>query len=715
MWEPLIWQAHKSCFPKAGKVLCWPEWAPGLLYSFRVEPTPAREDSKDSPTYAHYRIAGSLLPSPEGLAQILDWSTTPRERLIARLSEPFARPCYTKTIYIQHGQQLYGPIELDSERLGPRAYTDGSSELYVTVCDLPQDEQEILTFLLDNGEELRLLTIEPQACEQQDWSPPSVIIKQVLTASKQLLIEDFKPDEVRRVLKALKHALSSLPPTALSLLPDTLARAKALLHEGEQAISALEQFSDFLQQLPAVQQQLAAAREAAHQRAYQEAQAEARQHLAQFYREQEEAIARELEARLAEQRQQLADGERQLDQLTRAIKEASDELELYKEETEAQKRLLQKQEAQLQAFEARFWQRLEELRQQPLEVLSQVLADHWLLVASASTDNRRGSRRDTSRGMGTGTALQHTTEALWPELANAGPHKSIADPSILLQLDTVRQAAQYNGVKPAAVRFCIIVLLTGLIPTLSGPHALATLEALSQVLSGGRLCRVPIPLNALQPLDLLGQLSTKERLFLPAASPLADTVLWAANHPEQLAIVVLEGLDRIPGAAVYVPLLQQYMAMQHRPTATPTAVPLFHPQVLPPDDPYRSLAAFHWPRNLLLTATCDSDLHSLPLPTITRGWLVHLEPSRLPLSLNQHQLNAPQERGEVAAADWQRWRLSVNQTLAGTASNDTSANAALAVLDLLKQTAQFFGCSFEEGFLNKAAYDLATASAEEVS
>ncbi|GER84278.1 hypothetical protein KTAU_29140 [Thermogemmatispora aurantia] len=731
VWEPLVWEARKHFFPNAGKV-AWPRgpsgWRPELLYSFRVEPAQGREDLKDSPTYAYYRIAGSPWPSPEGLAQVLDWSTIPRERLLARLSEPFIRPCYTKTIYIQHGRQLYGPIQLDGERLRPLAYSDGFTEqtLHVGVCELPDDEQAILIFPLDNGEELRLLTIEPAVSEQLDWSPPGVIIKQVLTAyHKQPLVKDLDVDQVRRVLKALKHAFSTQSPaTNLPLLPDTLTRAQALLQAGEQVIKDWEEFSDFLQQLPAVRQQLAAIREAAHQQAYQEAQEQTRQEMADFRRQQEEAIARELEARFAEQRQQLAEGQRQLDTLEQSLKEASDELELYEEEIinkkkeiEAQKLLLQKEKAQLQAFEAHFRQRLEELRQQPLAALSQVLANHWLLVASAGRDSSRDTGRDMGTGIDTGAAHYHSTEQLWPELAKGGPNEFITDASTLLHLATIRQAACPNGIKPEAVRLCIIALLAGLIPTLSGPYALATLEALSLVLSAGRLCRVPIPLTATQPLDLFGQLRATERLFLPASS-LADTVLWAADHPKQLAVVVLEGLDRLPGAPVYLPLLQQYIFMQLLPASTPIPVPLFHPQALPPGNPYRSLATFRWPPNLLLTATCDDDLHSLPLPKITRGWLVHLNPSQLALSLDRQQPNGHQERSEIAAEDWHRWRLTVNQAHVSPASNETSASAFSAIIDQLKQTARCFDCSFNnEKLLNKAAYDPsaeAAASLEEV-
>ncbi|RAQ97693.1 hypothetical protein [Thermogemmatispora tikiterensis] len=730
-WEPLTWQAHKSCFPNAGKV-AWPrgpsEWRSELLYSFRVEPAQGREEFKDSPTYSYYRIAGSPWPSPEGLAQVLDWSTTPRERLVARLSESFTRPCYTKTIYIQHGRQLYGPIPLDSERLRPLAYSNGTTEqtLHVSVCDPPQDEQAILTFQLDNGEELRLLAVEPRAgTEQQDWSPPGVIIKQLIKAHRMLSqVGDDDLGQMRYVLKAFKHALSTQEPSVCPLLPDTVARACLLLQEEEQAIASLAEFSDFLLQLPTVQRQLKAACEEASQQAYEAALQQVRQELTLFRHKQEESIARELEARFAEQRQQLAAGQRQLDRLTHSLKEASDELELYEEEIinkkkeiETQKRLLQKEEAQLQAFEAHFRQRLEELQQQPLEALSQVLADHWLLAASAGRDSRPGSSSDMGSGRGTGPAHPQSAEQLWPELAKAGSGKFIPDPSTLLDLVTVRQAARQHGAKPAAVRLCILALLAGLIPTLSGPVALATLEALSLVLSAGRLCRVAIPLTAMQPLDLFGQLRPTERLFLPASSSLADTVLWAAEHPEQLAIVVLEGLDRLPGAPVYVPLLQQYIALQQRPAARPTPVPLFHPQALPSDDPYRSLAAFRWPGNLLLTATCDDDLHSLPLPKITRGWLVHLDPSQLTLNRNQQQLNGRQERSEIAATDWHRWRLTVNQALVSAASNEASASASSPIVGLLKQTASCFDCSFDEHLLSKAALDPSTgpaASLEEV-
>jgi hypothetical protein len=703
-WELLVYQTRKRFFPNAGKV-AWPlgpvEWTPELLYSFRVEPAYSREDFKDSPTYAQFRIAGWPAPSPEGLAQVLDWSATPRERLVTRLSEPFTRSCYTKTIYIQHGQQLYGPIHLDEQRRRPLAYTDGSTEqtLYVTVSDL--DEEAMITLALDNGERLRLLTIEPAGSKQEDWSPPGVIIKQVIAAYKQPLVRDHAFDQTLHSLKTLKYDLSSQTPMALALRPNTLARARALLEDEVQAISALEQFSDFLLQLPAVQQLLAAACEKACQQAYQEAQEQARQNMAQFRREQEEAITRELEARFAEQCQRLADGQKQLDDLEKSIDEAKTALAIYEDEIENKNRSIQNYEEKAREIGEQLQQRLEELRRQPLAILSQALMGRWLLEAStsaASTDFKRGSdtgSRSDSRTGATHHHHHHSTEALWPELSDARPIEAITDAEQLLSLATIRPAALGSGVLPEAVRCCIVALLAGLIPTLSGPYALATLEALSLVLSAGRLCRVPIPLSATQPRDLFGQLSTTGHLFLPDGSFLADTVLWAADHREQLVIVILEGLDRVPGVPVYVPLLQQYIEMQRRPTATPTSVPLFHPQVLPLDNPYRPLAAFRWPPNLLLTATCDCDLHSLALPQVTRGWLAYPKPGPQVSQLFQHQSNGVPARREVMAQNWRDWRLTVNKALAEAAYNGESAGALAAITAILKRTADCFHCGID--------------------
>ncbi|WP_376794045.1 hypothetical protein [Thermogemmatispora sp.] len=705
VWEPLPRQARKELFPNPGKV-AWPlgqsEWTTELLYSFWVEPTPEREHhNKDRPTYAHYRISGtpSLLVA-EDLAQVLNWSAVPRERLPHKLSQLLATPCYTRIIYIQHGQQLYGPIPLDYQRLQPQAYVNRSQGLHVTVYDLTPNKQDLITFQLENGEHLHLLTRTPRGgTEQQDWSPPDYVISKVISACQTLpQVKDLDMS----VLKAVKRFLGSPEAETLAFpqAPDTLARARALLKEADEAFTAREEFIDFVLQLPKVQQQINAASQKARESAYQEAQ----QEIAQFRCKQEEEIERELASLRDEQTQKIDEYKQKLDSLKSEIQYKEEYLELCDQELESKKKQIQEQEKQQRDLEERIQRRLEELRREPLEILSQALLGSWLVGAGGSRDGGTTSRRAPA-------APQPSAEMLWSGLAEAGPGETISEAATLLKLPTVRPAAQRSGVRAEAVRACLLALLAGLIPTLSGPYALATLEALSLVLSAGRLCRVPIPLTAVQPLDLFGQLSSQERLFRPGSSVLADVVLWAEDHPAELALVVLEGLDRVPGFPVYVPLLQQYIVLQQRPDGSALPVPLFHPQLLDPNDPYRRLAAFRWPVNLLLAATCDGDEHSLPLPRICESWLAYPLLSPRASSPNGAAA-APPPRRAVAAQNWQHWRQIVRQAPIGEPNDDEqSAGQAGNVMRLLQQAATSFQCDIDINRVFRSPFEAPPAQA----
>src|SRR5213079_1179722 len=114
------------------------------------------------------------------------------------------------------------------------------------------------------------------------------------------------------------------------------------------------------------------------------------------------------------------------------------------------------------------------------------------------------------------------------------------------------QIAQQTGATPKDVRICTAAFLAGLIPALAGDAAIPTLRAVAQVIAYGRMAIVPVSLTALTTLDLVGVIDSHRRAFVPL-NGLADCILEAQEHPDELVIVILEGIDRVPGMPTYVP------------------------------------------------------------------------------------------------------------------------------------------------------------------
>jgi hypothetical protein len=231
------------------------------------------------------------------------------------------------------------------------------------------------------------------------------------------------------------------------------------------------------------------------------------------------------------------------------------------------------------------------------------------------------------------------------------------------------RAAEQDEVRSKEVKLCAAALLAGLIPATHGPAAFAALRSVARLLAGDRVCRSAVPLTALSPLDLFGSLLPEQGRFLPRGS-LPDILLEARNHPDALALVVIEGIDRVPAQSVVVPILQHYREVRRaiqqagRKIGHIMPLDLFHPQALSDDDPYQKLASFTWPENVLLAATCDNDTSSLPLPAMCLPWLVRAEPALQERTLTEMSSGCWQ----VPAGRWYAWEQESARSLASEGS-----------------------------------------------
>lgn len=199
-----------------------------------------------------------------------------------------------------------------------------------------------------------------------------------------------------------------------------------------------------------------------------------------------------------------------------------------------------------------------------------------------------------------------------PEPVRQSEAASIADQKQLVTL--LRKQMQRVGLDESVTVALHTAFMSGLMPIVKGPGAMAALEAYAHVVAGGRLASLSIVPTIVQPADLF-IVSPADRLsFIAHPAGLLDTVLFA-QQPDQadtLFLIVLEGINRSTVETYLLPLLQCYATAQ-QPQAH-RYLPLFHPSLLPQDHPYAPAARLVWPKNVLLAGTVIEGIATLPLP-----------------------------------------------------------------------------------------------------
>lgn len=672
MWESIALDARRQWFPNNGKAAIFEKDFPrakvGRLWLFHPERNTLLTDSY-APGYSYYLVSDNLEPAP--FAQILDWT--------ARVNNPFDMPdlldqgieaqnCYCQRIYIRCQSRVYGPIrvELDADRFKPREYIQSSSAggqpLLVWMYTLPEDG---ILNLTDARTQFTLLdeSMLDTPTGKEDWSLPQVTIKQVLQASNQALAEtEGQVHLVDKRIRELARLSSQEGPRALHLDLTTLKRAQYILSN---QIGHLQEFRTLTAQLSELSPEhplMKAARDWEIQARSKEIEQAA------------EALTQDKQERLQQLQTMIEEAGVMLDQLQNTA-------------NDTQKRHEQAIEA-LDAFEHTVRERLATLREEPLRVLAELqitaslfpmLVDESrqspfeMRIPSSSSSAARNSydaKLEATVSMsGLDWGLQDNSESIQVELRE-------------LQLKRWSQIAQQTGANPKDARICTAAFLAGLIPALAGDAAIPTLRAVAQVIARGRLTIVPVPLTALTTLDLFGAIDSHRQAFVPS-NGLADCILEAQEHLDELVIVVLEGVDRVPGMPTYVPLLRQYIEdRQHEGRAeNKTPVNLFHPRAVTVNDPYLKLAWFTWPSNVLLATLLDDDQNSLALPSICDRWLVYRE-----TALKEDTVSSQKTVPICSSVSLERWRTWEEETSTNTA-NSTALRGLLDQRQKLFHTA----------------------------
>lgn len=654
-WKPISLDARHQWFPNSGKAAIRTKEFPGAytgkLWLFRTERN-AQLIPFSIHAYAYYLVSSELESIP--LAQIIDWTSRANHfyELIDLLEEGIeAKNCFCQRIYIYCQSRLYGPIrlEIDAEanRFKPREY------LHAPVSD----EQTLFVWMYTRPEEgfLDLRHAHPQfmfldeskldtPTGKEDWSLPQVAIKRVLEASRSVSTDD----DIRLVdtlLYDLTHLTSREELFALHLEPATIKRAQYIV-TGQ--IERLQDVREIIEHLPAEHPLMQSAREWAILTRSQEIE----QAGAALVQQHQEQIQQLDEKRAAAQAK--------LDEIEQAVDVAQ---QRYERAIEA-----------FNAFERTLQERLVALKEQPMRVLAE-LQITTALFPMLYGENWQVSRNNTVRGSRTlsseifqqmGEQVELPANGLAWNVQNGAESNSTSLDELSSHL--LHTAARAMNVQPSLVRVASAALLAGLIPALTEEAALSTLQAISQVISRGRIVLVPVPVTALSTLDLFGTIDARQRMFIPASGGLADCILQAQEHPEELVLIVLEGVDRVPGMPVYVPLLRQYIEVRQA-QGTIAPINLFHPRAVDPDDPYFKLAWFTWPHNVLFAVTLDGDMNGLALPSMCERWLVQFAVERSSKAYVATR-KLPPSCSEISLHQWHLWEQEIRSQIKPPADSE---------------------------------------------
>jgi hypothetical protein len=628
----------RGYFPNNGKVAAFAidlfTSKIGQVCIFQPEQN-ARLNNPENPHHSHYIVSHELKSA--SLAQILDWTSKVKETLdIPKLLEQGIQlaNCFSHIIYIRYQSYLYGPIKLEgsSELLTPPEYNQSSStggkKLLVSVYKIPEDN--ILTS--DEGKSLFSVFDEvslESPIREEDWSLPQVVMKRVLQASKGMLTSTDNVHLSDNRIRELARLSSQEGPSVLHIEEATLKRAQYIIgHQMER----LHNIQTLIEDLPEGHPLLKVARE-------------------QEVRLRSVEIAQEAE-------EQIQDQKNELQQIQDKIQETRATLNNLEEDADT----AEKRRDQALTVEREVQQHLAQLREEPLRMLADLhLASSLLPLFGQPEQFTNKSRKQSQVSISTQQDKAIQQQSSLEDVIKWTPNSSKAMASDTLQeltnIFNVQLARQY-GVQSKVLLLCAAALLAGCIPSISGFASTSLLRAIAQVIASGRTWSVPVPLTALTPFDLFGKIDPERRMFIPVAGSLADIILQAQQHPQELAIVLLEGIDRAPAMPVTVPLLRQYIEVrQNRRQLTP--LNLFHPRAIAPDDPYMELAQFIWPENILLAVTLDDDTTSLPLPGIFDPWLVYIEVQ--PRKTPSVRPTTPIASLYVPINTWQSWVERIRQ------------------------------------------------------
>lgn len=528
-------------------------------------------------------------------------------------------------------RQVYMTID-DQSWIGPLRLVPKGNDIWVLdqslqanpvprVTSAPPGDLSVLNL---NGARRRFLhpkTPPLASIGQIDLADDHLNLKRVLEWCRK------RPDLAKALnltKKAIDDAMSVLPEDDTDLWMQRVRRARRYVERLEETAADVSAFEEALFALPRVRERFA------------EVEREGRA----------AAQAREEERLIAEARQELERVQEDLRQKQDDLRQKIDQLSQLQREVEEWERTLanrkQQLSNQLDLADEALRKRIAILFQRPVEALTQIA----LLRAALGMNDVQANQRIVPVG---------AARLMPPETALRRGEAHIADEAQLLT--AVRRSMTVIGEEASLAVKMHSAFACGLMPLLTGPGALAALEAYAQAVNGGRVVWVPVTPTMLKPADLFGDVHPVTGRFMPHPAGLLDLLLFAAQ-PEQrdkLFLVVLDGVNRAAVDAYLLPVLACYSATQN--DHIRRVLPVAHPGLIDPSNPYAEAARLVWPENALLAGTLVHGAATAPLPPDLWAYACVIETGRGRIAQRNRVFS---QSSEVTPSTWAKWREEID-------------------------------------------------------
>jgi len=414
------------------------------------------------------------------------------------------------------------------------------------------------------------------------------------------LVKDLKLTK-----KAIESAVEKLSDSGDELWLQRARRAFDFIMRSGQLMEIIDDFEKELLALPRVKERIA--------QAEQEGRAEAKA---------------EEEARLVDEARRTL---KQLQEEVNALREERNSLE----RDVAEKRL--QLERDLDQADALLRKRLAELVQRPVESV----ANTAILRALLGVGRYSNSNDDCWRSVQVrppASAMRHGETCIEDEK------------QLLTQVRRSITGIEGDALIGVALHSAFV---SGLMPLVTGPTALAVLEAYAHHVTGGRIVWAPVTPTMLKPTDLFGDVHPATMRFMPHPAGLLDVLLFAVQPEQQdnLFLVVLDGVNRAAVDAYLLPLLFCYSTAWN--SWMQRALPIVHPTLLEPSNPYAAAASLSWPKNVLLSGTLVRGAATVPLATDMWAYACLIETGG---SQNVSDECARAQPTAVTLRMWEQWR-----------------------------------------------------------
>ncbi|GER89765.1 hypothetical protein KDW_39270 [Dictyobacter vulcani] len=227
----------------------------------------------------------------------------------------------------------------------------------------------------------------------------------------------------------------------------------------------------------------------------------------------------------------------------------------------------------------------------------------------------------------------------------------------------IRKAFTKQGFAPNIATILHSSFLAGVVPTLVGEDAFSILQIYADLAARGRSLWIPISPTQILPTDLIGTVDIAHHIFVPHQSGLADLLLDAQEHTDNLYLVVLEGINKAAIDTYLMPLLTCYIE-----SAAETQIHslhIFHPATVNDSDPYNTLHTLHWPKNVLLATTLADGVSVFPPPPSFWDYSMLINMDIVKDDHNEQRLMQPRKEEKmhsmVSVGDWTRWNNEIQQ------------------------------------------------------